>query len=178
MMNSQKYLLIGLIILSSLLFFHKLGSYTLFDVDEAFYSETTREMLETADYVTPKYNYKNNHEKPVLFYWLMASSFFVFGINEFAARFWSALMGIFLITATFLFAKKFDEKIYGLLSGFILATSFEIIVLAHAAIIDMALVFLLQQPCICFLLQWKAKTKGFILYHTHSWGLLSLQRDR
>ena len=50
-MNNQKYLLIGLIILSSLLFFHKLGAYTLFDVDEAFYSETTREMLETKEEV-------------------------------------------------------------------------------------------------------------------------------
>ena len=176
MMNSQKYLLIGLIILSSLLFFHKLGSYTLFDVDEAFYSETTREMLETADYVTPKYNYKNNHEKPVLFYWLMASSFFVFGINEFAARFWSALMGIFLITATFLFAKKFDEKIYGLLSGFILATSFEIIVLAHAAIIDMALVFFIAAAMYLFFIAMEGKDKRLYLISYAFMGITVLAK--
>ncbi len=101
-MNNQKYLLIGLIILSSLLFFHKLGSYTLFDVDEAVFSEAAREMIETGDWITPKYNYINRYDKPALFYWLMASSYLVFGVNEFAARFWSAFLGVFLITATFL----------------------------------------------------------------------------
>ncbi|MBI5044196.1 MAG: glycosyltransferase family 39 protein, partial [Nitrospirae bacterium] len=162
-MNSEKYLLIGLIILSSLLFFHKLGSYTLFDVDEAVFSEAAREMIETGDWLTPKYNYINRYDKPVLFYWLMASSYLVFGINEFAARFWSALMGVFLITVTFLFAKRADNKIYGLLSGFILATSIEIIGLAHAAITDMTLTFFIATSLYLFFLAMEGQNKRLYL---------------
>ena len=65
--GSNKYLLTGLIILSSLLFFYKLGSYTLFDVDEAVFSEAAREMLETGNWLTPQYNYINRYDKPALF---------------------------------------------------------------------------------------------------------------
>jgi 4-amino-4-deoxy-L-arabinose transferase-like glycosyltransferase len=162
-MNSQKYLLIGLIILSSLLFFHKLGSYTLFDVDEAVFSEAAREMIETGDWITPKYNYINRYDKPALFYWLMASSYSVFGVNEFAARFWSALMGVFLIAATFLFTKRIDEKIYGLLSGFILATSVEIIGLAHSAITDMTLTFFIAASLYLFFLSMEGRDKRLYL---------------
>jgi len=170
-MNSQKYLLIGLIILSSLLFFHKLGSYTLFDVDEAVFSEASREMIETGDWITPKYNYINRYDKPALFYWLMASSYLVFGINEFAARFSSALMGVFLITATFLFAKRIDEKIYGLLSGFILATSIEIIGLAHSAITDMTITFFIATSLYLFFLAMEGHDKRLYLI---SYALMAL----
>lgn len=170
-MNSQKYLLIGLIILSSLLFFHKLGSYSLFDVDEAVFSEAAREMIETGDWITPKYNYINRYDKPALFYWLMASSYLVFGINEFAARFWSALMGVFLIAATFLFAKRIDEKIYALLSGFILATSIEIIGLAHSAITDMTLTFFIATSLYLFFLAMEGRNKRLYLV---SYALMAL----
>lgn len=175
-MNSQKYLLIGLIILSSLLFFHKLGSYTLFDVDEAVFSEAAREMIETGDWITPKYNYINRYDKPALFYWLMASSYLVFGINEFAARFWSALLGVFLIAATFLFAKRIDEKIYGLLSGFILATSIEIIGLAHAAITDMTLTFFIAAGLYLFFLAMESQNKRLYLVSYALMGLAVLTK--
>ncbi len=170
-MNNQKYLLIGLIIFSFLLFFHKLGSYTLFDVDEAVFSEATREMIETGDWITPKYNYINRYDKPALFYWLMASSYSVFGVNEFAARFWSALTGVFLIAATFLFAKRIDEKIYGLLSGFILATSVEIIGLAHSAITDMTLTFFIAASLYLFFLSMEGQDKRLYLI---SYALMAL----
>ena len=170
-MNNQRYLLIGLIILSSLLFFHKLGSYTLFDVDEAVFSEAAREMIETGDWITPKYNYINRYDKPALFYWLMASSYLVFGVNEFAARFWSAFLGVFLITATFLFAKIIDEKIYGLLSGFILATSIETIGLAHSAITDMTLTFFIAASLYLFFLSMEGHDKRLYLI---SYALMAL----
>lgn len=175
-MNSQKYLLIGLIILSSLLFFHKLGSYTLFDVDEAVFSEAAREMIETGDWITPKYNYINRYDKPALFYWLMASSYLIFGINEFAARFWSALLGVFLIAATFLFAKRIDEKIYGLLSGFILATAIEIISLAHAAITDMTLTFFIAASLYLFFLAMEGQNKRLYLISYALMGLAVLTK--
>ncbi len=174
--GSNKYLLTGLIILSSLLFFYKLGSYTLFDVDEAVFSEAAREMLETGNWLTPQYNYINRYDKPALFYWLMASSYLVFGINEFAARFWSALMGVFLITATFSFARRINGDSYGLLSGLILATSIEIIVLAHSAITDMTLTFFIASGLYLFFIAMEKKDKWLYLLSYSAMGLAVLTK--
>jgi len=72
-------------IISLLLSFFRLGSVTLFDVDEAVFAQATREMIENNNWLTPTYNGKNRYDKPILFYWLMAASYQVFGVNEFGA---------------------------------------------------------------------------------------------
>ncbi|HXX81667.1 MAG TPA: hypothetical protein VEI46_08955, partial [Thermodesulfovibrionales bacterium] len=60
--------------------FFRLGSVALFDVDEAVFSEATKEMVERSDWITPTYNGENRYDKPILFYWLMAASYKTFGI--------------------------------------------------------------------------------------------------
>jgi hypothetical protein len=52
-----------------------------------------REMLARGDWVTPHFNGQPRFDKPILFYWLILLSYRVFGITEFAVRFWSALAG-------------------------------------------------------------------------------------
>jgi undecaprenyl-diphosphatase len=67
--------------------YFKLGGFILFDVDEAVFSEATREMVTGGDYITPMYNSLPRYDKPILFYWLMSMAFGLFGVSEFAARF-------------------------------------------------------------------------------------------
>ena len=43
-----------------------LGRPAITDSDEAFYAEAGREMVESGDYLTPRYNYANRFQKPVL----------------------------------------------------------------------------------------------------------------
>lgn len=138
---SDRNALIGLLLIASFLFFFKLGSVYLFDVDEAVFSEATREMLETGDWITPQYNYVNRYDKPILFYWMMAISYRLFGVNEFGARFSSALMGVALIWMTYSFVRSLRGPRAGFVSALILATSLEMIGLAHSAITDMTLTF-------------------------------------
>lgn len=131
----------GLLLITVFLFFFQLGSVYLFDVDEAVFSEATREMIETGDWITPHYNYVNRYDKPILFYWLMALSYRLFGINEFGARFASAAMGVALVWMTYRFVRAFRGPRAGVISALILATSIEMIGLAHSAITDMTLTF-------------------------------------
>jgi len=138
---SERSALIALLLLAAFLFFFKLGSIYLFDVDEAVFSEATREMVETGDWITPHYNYVNRYDKPILFYWMMALSYRLFGINEFGARFSSAFMGVALVWMTYRFVRSLRGHRAGLISALILATSLEIIGLAHSAITDMTLTF-------------------------------------
>ena len=144
------WILLGLVLLSSTLFFYHLGDFTLTDVDEGVFAETTREMVETGDWVTPHYNGMNRYDKPILFYWLMATAYSIFGVNEFAARFTSALLGVGLVLMTFLFGKRFGGIKLGLTSAMILATSLEIVALAHAAITDMTLTFFITAALYAF----------------------------
>src|SRR5512135_1129732 len=86
----------------------RLGAPRLFDVDEAVFSEATREMVVSRDWITPTYNGENRYDKPILFYWLMAASYKVFGVNEFGARFPSACAAVLLIFFLFLAVKRFS----------------------------------------------------------------------
>jgi 4-amino-4-deoxy-L-arabinose transferase-like glycosyltransferase/membrane-associated phospholipid phosphatase len=144
--------ILGITIVSAVLFFYQLGSFTLTDVDEGVYAAIVQEMIATGDWISPHYNGAHHYDKPILLYWLMATAYFIFGANEFAARFWSALLGVGLVLMTFLFAKRYGGIKLGLISALILATSLETVGLAHAALTDMPLVFFMTGALYAFIL--------------------------
>ena len=61
--------------------------------DEGRYSEISREMVATGDWITPRLDGIKYFEKPALQYWATAVSFEVFGANEPAARLYVWLAG-------------------------------------------------------------------------------------
>lgn len=143
---------LGIAALSILLFFFQLGGPSLFDVDEAVYAESAREMVETGDWITPQYNYANRYDKPVLFYWLISFAYRLFGVSEFAARFWSAVFGCGIVVMSYYFLSRVGGRRWGVMSAIILATSLEVILLSHAAITDMTLTLFITASLFCFFL--------------------------
>ena len=91
--------------LAFLTFFVGLGRPAITDSDEAFYAQAGREMVETGDWTTPRYNGGYRFEKPVLFYWLVALAYLAAGAGELAARAPSALAGLGLALAAFACAR-------------------------------------------------------------------------
>lgn len=67
--------------------------------DEGRYTEISREMAESGDWVTPRLNGLKYFEKPPLQYWASAVSLRIFGENEFAARMYTMLCGLLCILA-------------------------------------------------------------------------------
>src|SRR4051812_42928730 len=61
--------------------------------DEGRYSEISREMAQSGDWVTPRLNGIKYFEKPPLQYWASAISFRLFGENEYSARLYIVLAG-------------------------------------------------------------------------------------
>lgn len=88
-----------------LLIFYKLGAFPLFNPDEALYAEPAREMLETGEYITTFLNYAVRFTKPPLVIWAMAAGYHLFGVTEFAARYFGAACGAILVAATYLFTR-------------------------------------------------------------------------
>ncbi len=112
--NTRKsYIIVAVI--GILLFIPYLGSVHLFDWDEVNFAEAAREMLVTGDYMTVRIDYEPFHEKPPLFFWCQALSMKLFGVNEFAARFPNALIGIISLLFIFNIGKKIFDERFGLL---------------------------------------------------------------
>ena len=59
--------------------------------DEIFYFKSTQEMLNTQSIFSPTYFGENRFQKPILFYWMILTSYKIFGVNWFGARFIAAL---------------------------------------------------------------------------------------
>jgi len=141
------------------LFFYKLGALPLFDVDEPRYAETARTIIESGDWITPKFNDEIRYDKPILFYWLIAISYKIFGINEFAARFWSATFAASLVLFLFFLIKKFGSLGSAIIGSLILSTSNGIIILSRSSITDMTLAFFISSSLFCFYLGYKSNEK-------------------
>ena len=77
--------------------------------DEGRYSEISREMAASGDWVTPRLNGLKYFEKPPLQYWATAAAFKAFGEHEYSARFYTALSGLLtLLVAGFTAARLWD----------------------------------------------------------------------
>lgn len=110
MPNFLRYVVI--VILGALLFFPFLGQVHLFDWDEINFAECAREMIVTDDYLRMQINYRPFWEKPPLFIWMQVLSMKLFGVNEFAARFPNAFVGVITLISLYHIGKRvLNEKL-------------------------------------------------------------------
>ena len=103
------------IIIAAIFFIPFLGNVHLFDWDEINFAEIAREMVVSGNYGEPQINFQSFTEKPPLFFWLQAASMKVFGINEFAARFPNALLGLLVLPFLYSIGKKIKNQQFGFL---------------------------------------------------------------
>lgn len=109
MQQIPKYLIIALA--ACLLFMPFLGQVHLFDWDEINFAECAREMIVSKDYMLVQIDFKPFWEKPPLFIWMQVLSMKLFGVNEYAARFPNAFMGMLTLLSLYYAGKKvINEK--------------------------------------------------------------------
>ena len=130
-----------LILLCIPTFFLFLGSAAITDSDEAYYAEASREMIESGDWITPRFNYELRFEKPILFYWMIAATYAVAGVSEGAARFWAAMSGVGLVLLAYLCGRRWIDDDAGFLAGAITGTSFAAAAMARQSLPDLPLAF-------------------------------------
>jgi len=71
------------------------------DIDSTQYAEITREMVENQDYFNIRDNGRKYLDKPIMTFWILALSFKIFGVNNFAYRFPAYVMAFFSLIAIF-----------------------------------------------------------------------------
>ena len=92
------WILFGLIFF---VFFYGNGNWDIYILDEAKNAEAAREMLESGDWIIPRFNGELRYDKPPLHYYFFGLSHWLFDVNSFAARFFPAVMGCLLALSVF-----------------------------------------------------------------------------
>ncbi|MCX7726226.1 MAG: glycosyltransferase family 39 protein [Chitinispirillaceae bacterium] len=125
-----------LIFLGATLFIPFLGNVHLFDWDEINFAEAAREMLITKNFMRVTIDFQPFWEKPPLFFWCIALSMKIFGINEFSARFVNAVVGIITLLVVYNIGRKKFDTTFGLLWALAFVGSFLPHVFFKSGIID------------------------------------------
>jgi 4-amino-4-deoxy-L-arabinose transferase-like glycosyltransferase len=119
-----------------LVFFLRLGTPPLFDWDEGAFSEATREMLASGDWVSITLNGSPRYDKPVLIHWLQAASVSVFGLDEFSFRLPSALAASAWVMVVYGFGRTFFNHRIGWFAAWIAIASIPVCLIGRAATAD------------------------------------------
>jgi len=110
-------------------------------IDEARNSGCAREMSELGEFVVPTFNYQLRADKPPIHYYFMMVSYTLFGVNEFAARFFSAVFGALTLLLTFLSARRFLGLKQALYAILVLFASLNLALEFHLAVPDPSFIF-------------------------------------
>ncbi|MEP6698380.1 MAG: glycosyltransferase family 39 protein [Verrucomicrobiota bacterium] len=122
---------------------HAAGTWSipLVDRDEPRFAEASREMRERHDYVVPYFNNKYRFDKPPFIYWAQITSYRIFGENDFAARFPSAVAAALIAVLLFAWGRRLGNESVGWWAAIIFSLCFQTFIHARAAVADMWLVF-------------------------------------
>lgn len=108
----------------------------LFDIDEGAFSEASRYMLASGDWLSTWLNGAPRFDKPILIYWLQALSAAAFGINEFAFRLPSVLATLGWALAVRELGKVILNTEAGDTAAILLLSSLAVLTIGQAATAD------------------------------------------
>lgn len=113
-----------------------IARWPLHDPDEFNYITASREMVESGDWVTPHFNGAPRLVKPVLFYWVIAGAYKVFGVHVVVARLCSAGAAAVGVLAVWLTARQLMGSSAALLAALIVSGNVAVLQFARAAMPD------------------------------------------
>ena len=148
----SKWLLGALLGLSALAFMTGLSDAPI-ERAEIYFLDAARAMVETSDWLVPRYRGEPFYDKPPLTYWLLASSFEFFGPSLFAGRLMAVLLAMATLGATYFFSTRLvalrgpgqasaDGHRAAFMAAAILASSYAFVSFARLTMSDMVLTLL------------------------------------
>lgn len=132
--------------------------------DEKRYIQSTKEMAESGDYITPRYHGRLRFQKPILFYWLIALSYKLLGVGIFGARFPSIIAALLNVILIYLLGRDLFGKKAGIFSALILSTTEIYFMYARFATPDMTFLLFITASIYLFLKAYRGDIQGRFKY--------------
>jgi len=130
---------------------------------EIYFLDAARGMVESGDWLVPRYQGEPFFDKPILCYWLMAASMKAFGATALAARLVPALAAIGVLFATALLGRLLYDRRTGLAGALVLATTFAFLSFARVAMSDMLLSLWTTLAVALGVLAYRARPSAWVL---------------
>ncbi|HEY0009722.1 MAG TPA: phospholipid carrier-dependent glycosyltransferase, partial [Tepidisphaeraceae bacterium] len=164
-MNRRSAIWILLALLASALAVYLIGNdrVQLWDRDEPRYAQTSREMLQSGDWVVPRFLGEVRTAKPPLIYWAQASVMAVLGDNAFAARLPSALAMIAVLTLLALVIGRAAGRERGVWTAFIFGSTVLAILAAKMSVTDAVLLLWIVIGQLCLYALWRTGPRGWLI---------------
>jgi 4-amino-4-deoxy-L-arabinose transferase-like glycosyltransferase len=157
----QNWKTIILLVLACLILFGaNLKTTAFFEEDEPWYAETARNIDQTGDWMTLKYNNQPFFEKPPLYMWSAVVTSRVLGWDEAGARSPSVIYGTLTILAIYLLGMRLFGKRRALYSAIILMTALQYALQSQLAYLDVLLTFCITIAMLLFARQMKFEEKS------------------
>jgi 4-amino-4-deoxy-L-arabinose transferase-like glycosyltransferase len=165
--------LLALLVAAAIPYFVGLGDSSIWDANEAFYTETPREMIESGDYINPSFNYLPRFNKPILNYWVVAGFYKVLGISPAAERVPIALSALVLMATAFAMGRALRSTTAGLWAAIAVASSPRVLMFARRIFIDMWVTMFMGLTLLCFFLseRYPEKRRRYLLLMYVATGL-------
>jgi len=127
----------AILMLGGVLLFTALGERSLWR-SEGRWAEITREMFLTGDFFHPTIGGEPYFDKPLLTYWLVAAAAAISGrVDEWAARFPSAVAGLTAVAATLWIGRRLWSAQTGRIAAAVLLTSYGLLFWSRTPDADM-----------------------------------------
>lgn len=139
MSSSRSSLLIVVLVAAAIYLGCAVSPPSLLDDVDAVQAQIARNMLDSGDWVTARLDGVPYLEKSPLVYWMMAASFRLFGVHDWAARLPIALSVVLLCVLVARFAAWAFSPRAGLWAGLVLATSVGLFLFTRILIPDVIL---------------------------------------
>lgn len=166
----------ALVLASFALFAFGLGNSTLWDQDEARYTQIAREILQTGDFITMHHNGSPWFVHPPLWMWLVALTGRLFGFSELTARIWSAVFGALGVYATYLLGRLLFTPRSAVLGAIVLITTLQYFVQSRLAVFDTPLIAFMLLATYAFLRGVGERRRGLVLWAAVWAGLGTLTK--
>ncbi|MCO4292607.1 glycosyltransferase family 39 protein [Solitalea sp. MAHUQ-68] len=155
-----------IMLLAVLLYFSYLGKTPIYILDEAKNAQCAREMFDRSDWVVPTFNQELRTDKPPFHYYCMMTAFKLFGVNEFSARFFSAIFGLLTLLITYYFVRKHLGQKKAFMAVLVLLSSLHFTFEMRLAVPDPYLIFLLS-ACLFSIFTFIQTEKNKFLWFTY-----------
>jgi 4-amino-4-deoxy-L-arabinose transferase-like glycosyltransferase len=149
---TRRLLLVVLLAAAVVPYFVNLGATSIIDANEAFYSETPREMIEKGDWINSSFNYEPRFNKPPLSYWVVAGFYEAFGVSLGAARLPIALGMLVILATVFLVGRAAFSIDAGLVAALTLAATPRMLLFSRRIVIDVYTAMFVGLTLLCFVL--------------------------